>query len=162
MSFYLKVELLPAIYYFKHIGFFWRISLNHPFSHVGWVITRNSCSHPFFQGLYGTHQFWQQLLTKNIYFFEKAIIGIQFFQGFVLVYLFYHSNYGHPSFAVRYLLVTEIVAVIHSLKDTVFILTGDLAVIHCLSTIFSAIVCLFPKKKVGFSYAFFQRYYDYF
>ena len=48
----------------------------------------------------------------------------------------------------------------HSSKDAVFVLTGDLAVIHCLISLFSDSM-LFPEK-VGFSCAFFQRYYDYF
>ena len=46
---------------------------------------------------------------------------------------------------------------IHSLKGIVFILTGELAVIHCfviLSGLFS--------KKVGSSCAVFERYYNYF
>ena len=51
-------------------------------------------------------------------------------------------------------------AVIHSLKGSVFILTGELAVIDCLSNSFSSI-CLFPKK-VGSSYVFFHRHYIYF
>ena len=51
-------------------------------------------------------------------------------------------------------------AVIHSLKVTVFILTGKLVVIHCLSKTFSN-SSLFPKK-VSFSYEFFERHINYF
>ena len=45
------------------------------------------------------------------------------------------------------------------MKNIVFILTGDLAVIHWL--IFPAVVFLFPQKVV-FNYAFLQSYYNYF
>ena len=33
----------------------------------------SSCSHVFFQGLYGTDNFWQQLLIKNNYIFGRPI-----------------------------------------------------------------------------------------
>lgn len=50
-------------------------------------------------------------------------------------------------------------AVIHSLKNTGFISTGDLAVTY-LSYYFSSGV--FIPKNVGASYALFQRYHNYF
>ena len=68
-----REQLQPAIHSFKRTGFFWRISLSLLFFHVGWLISRNSCCHPFFQGLYGTDNFWQRLLTKSVYFFGGAI-----------------------------------------------------------------------------------------
>ena len=55
--------------------------------------------------------------------------------------------------------VTERVAVVHSPKDNIFILKGDLAVIHCLLEQFFSNSMFISKKKVGFSYAFLQRYY---
>ena len=47
---------------------------------------------------------------------------------------------------------------IHSLKRTVFILTGKLAIIHFLSDSFSSSILV----VFGCSYAFFQVYYNYF
>ena len=56
--------------------------------------------------------------------------------------------------------MTERMAVIDSLKDTVFILTGELAIIHCLSN--SPSSTMFIPEKSWLHYAFFQRYYNYF
>ena len=54
----------------------------------------------------------------------------------------------------------------HSLQGTVFILTGELSVIHSkIIHIFesnSSSSTMFISKKVGSSYAFFQSYYNYF
>ena len=66
-------KLWPAIHSYKRTGF------SHPYLHVGWFISRNSCSHPFFQGLYGTDNFWQQLLIRIATFFGRAILGIRYF-----------------------------------------------------------------------------------
>ena len=51
-------------------------------------------------------------------------------------------------------------AVIHSLKNTVFILAGERGVIHCFSNSFSSSM-LICKKTVASSYAFIQSYYCY-
>ena len=52
-------------------------------------------------------------------------------------------------------------AVIHSLTVTVFILTVELSIFNWV--ILSAVMFIPPpQKKVGFSYAVFQRYYNYF
>ena len=62
-----------------------------------------------------------------------------------------HSFRGYRNrlflIAGRLLFVTKKVTIIHSLKNTVFILTGDLAAIRCLVNL-SVVVCLFPKKLV--------------
>ena len=55
--------------------------------------------------------------------------------------------------------VTERITIIYSLKDCVITLIGELADIHCLS-IYSSNT-MFISKKVGFTYAFFQRYYNF-
>ena len=55
-------------------------------------------------------------------------------------------------------------AVIHSLTVTVFILTVELSIFNwvILSAVMFIPTPLPPQKKVGFSYAVFQRYYNYF
>ena len=63
-----------------------------------------------------------------------------------------------PSFEVVFVFVIERVAVIHSLKDNVFIFTGDLAVIHCLSSSFSNSMFIyfgiktFPERYINRCY----------
>ena len=67
-------------------------------------------------------------------------------------HVIHHPNRSHPSS------VTERVVVIHDLKDTVLILTGNPEVTDCLSNYFSSgmfiWLCLFQKNSS--SYAFFQ------
>ena len=144
-----KEELWPAVHSFKRTVVFWRIRFSHPFFHLGWFILQDRCSHPLFQGLYGTDNLWQQLLIWTAsYFFWKSYLRYSIFLR--VIYLFYYSNYNLSSFEVRYLFLShERVAVIHSLKDTVLILTGDLAFIHCLmSHSFSS--SIFISKKSWF------------
>ena len=67
-------------------------------------------------------------------------------------HVIHHPNRSHPSS------VAERVVVIHDLKDTVLILTGNPEVTDCLSNYFSSgmfiWLCLFQKNSS--SYAFFQ------
>ena len=49
--FYLKRKVVAGHSFSQSSGFFWRINLSHPFFHVRWFVSRNSCSHPFVQGL---------------------------------------------------------------------------------------------------------------
>ena len=49
-------------------------------------------SHPFVQALYGTDNFWQQLLIKTSYFLGR-LLG----QYIYLIHLFNQSNCSHPS-----------------------------------------------------------------
>ena len=42
---------------------------------------------PTFQGLHGKDNFWQQLLTKNGYFFGGAILDIRYFKGSLFISL---------------------------------------------------------------------------
>ena len=49
---------------------------------ISYFMLRNlflSCSHPFFQGLYGTGSFWHQLLIKTNYFFRRPFFHIWYF-----------------------------------------------------------------------------------
>ena len=76
------------------------------------------------------------------------------------VYLFHHYNCSHTSLEIVYLLLSQKrMTVIYSLKCTVFILTGELAVIHCLSNSFSSNMVIL-KKTIGSSCAFFQGYHN--
>ena len=51
----------------------------------------DSCSDSFIQGLHGTDNFWQQLLTKNSNYFGRAILGI--FDLIRVVYFFHQPNF---------------------------------------------------------------------
>ena len=68
-----RAELRPQFNVLR-IGFCWRISLNHSYFHVGYFFTEQlqpsipeatSCRYPFSQGLYGTDNFWQELLFQK-------------------------------------------------------------------------------------------------
>ena len=54
---------------------------------ISWrvMFCRSSCSHAFFQGLYRTDNFRQQLLIKKGYVFGRSILCIQFFKGSLLI-----------------------------------------------------------------------------
>ena len=163
--------LQPAIHSFKRIGFLWRISLSHPFFHVG-CFSQSSCRHAFLQGYFiyckdilqpsirsGVHStsiFWQNYLLRTALFLEELPKKYDFFEGFI------SPLHLQPSTLCSRVsvFVTERVAVICSLKDIVFTLTGDLAVIHCLSNYFNS--GMFISIKIGSSYAFFRRYFNYF
>ena len=72
--------------------------MSHPFYHLGWFFYRSSCSHPFFQGLYRTDNFSQQLLSKTL--INTTTYKLFSWKTLKKVYLFNHSNCSHPSFEV--------------------------------------------------------------
>ena len=88
---------------------------------------RNGCSHPFFQGLYGADDFWQQLLIKTNYFLGRCFL--------FCIYFHYRKNSNHPFFEVTvpFLLVLPLfVTRCHSLSFVVIRCHSlSLAVIHC-------------------------------
>ena len=88
---------------------------------------RNGCSHPFFQGLYGADDFWQQLLIKTNYFLGWCFL--------FCIYFHYRKNSNHPFFEVTvpFLLVLPLfVTRCHSLSFVVIRCHSlSLAVIHC-------------------------------
>ena len=102
------------------------------------MFCRSSSSHAFFEGLYRTNNFRQKLLNKKGYVFGRPILCIRFFKA---VYLFHHSYCYHPTPEAVYVFVTVRMALVHSLNGTIFIFTGELAVIRCLSNSFSSRYC---------------------
>ena len=81
VSFYLTKGIATGHSFFNRTGFFWRISLNHSFFHVGRLFLMDQLQPFILSGAisYGTDNFWQQLLIKNSYFFGRPILGIQYF-----------------------------------------------------------------------------------
>ena len=124
---------------------FGKISWSHQFLHVGWFISQNRCSHALSQGLYGTDNLW--------YFLRIATFSEEL--SYAFDFLRVHSLLISPlqlqqSFVWSMIsaFVRKRVAVIHFLKDTIFILTGDLPVIHFLSNSFSN--SMFVSQKTRF------------
>ena len=103
------------------------------------MFCRSSCSHEFFQGIYRTDNFRQQLLIKKGYVFGRPILCIRFFKGSLLI----SPLLLPPSdpWSSVFVFVTVRMALIHSLNGTIFIFTGELAVIRCLSNSFSSRYC---------------------
>ena len=79
-------------------GFSKRSSLSHPFYHLGWFLYQSGCSHPFFQGLDRTDNFWQLLLIKTL--INTTTYWLLSYKTLRKVYLFNYSNCSHPSFEV--------------------------------------------------------------
>ena len=46
---------------------------------------RTSCSHSFLQELYRADNFWQQVIIKDSYFFERPALAIRFFKDSLFV-----------------------------------------------------------------------------
>ena len=146
MCYFLWKEVLqPTIHSFKRTGFFWKGSFSHSFYRVGCFFHGvASIMHSFkvtlvisttaIPSLYGADSFWQQLHIKNNYFFGRATLDMRFFQGFISP-LFLQPTVLCTRVSA---FVTERMTVIHSLKDAVFFLTWDLAIIYCLSSYFSS------------------------
>ena len=63
-----------------------------------WFFYRSCCSHPFFQGLYRTDNFCQQLLIKTL--INTATYYLLYYKTLRKVYLFNHFNYGYLSLEV--------------------------------------------------------------
>ena len=103
------------------------------------MFSRSSSSHAFFQGLYRTDNFRQQLLIKKGYVFGRPILCIRFFKGSLLI----SPLLLPPSdpWSSVFVFVTVRMALIHSLNGTTFIFTRELAVIRCLSNSFSSSYC---------------------
>ena len=92
--------------------------MSHPFYHLGWFFYRSGCSHLFFQGLYRTDNFWQQLHVTTL--INTATYYLLFWKTLRKVYLFNHTSWSHPSFEVVVsVFVIERMSIIHSLKWTV-------------------------------------------
>ena len=87
-----REEYRPAIYFFNVTGFFWRISLSHPFFHGGWYFLTGSCSscsylffciyfdmrtcvHPLFESFFQQHYVsFQKRLVLAMHSFKCTII----------------------------------------------------------------------------------------
>ena len=78
-----------------------------------------------------------------------------------MVYLFHYSNCSHPSFEVGYLFLSKSEWQISILWRILCLFWWKIFQSSIAWEILSAVVCLF-KKTVGFSYAFFQKYHNYF
>ena len=133
------------IHFFNWIGFFWNISLSHPFFHVRWFFNGGAAAIHFIQALFGKDNFWQQLLIKNSYFLEDLSYGFASFKGSLFISPLWLQT-SSPWISVSDF-VTKRITVIHSLKCAVFILTGKFIyfVIHCLSISISS--SMFISKK---------------
>ena len=105
-----------------------------------------------FRGYMEQMIFDSSILIMNSYFFGRATLRSLFISRLSLQPSILSSTVS-VSFTKR-------VTFIYTLKDAAFILTVDLAFIHCLKNT-SAMVCLFPKNA-GSSDTLFQRYCDYF
>ena len=96
-----------------------------------WFFYRTGCSHPFFQGLYRTDNFCQQLLIKTL--INTATYYLLSYKTLRKVYLFNHSNCSYLS--LESLFVIEMMTIIYSLKRTVTFSFAapllSLAVTHC-------------------------------
>ena len=84
-NFIWREELWPVIHSFNRTGLFWMIISSRVFFYHEAVavihsfkatlfITPTSCSHPFFQGLYGTDDFWQQHTYYEQLLFWKSYL----------------------------------------------------------------------------------------
>ena len=100
----------------------------------------------------GNRQVWQQLLIKNSYFFfERGTLDIQTFN-------FSSLSLQASILSTRvFISSTERLAATHYFKDTIFILTGKLVGIYCLSNDFrrqkgeSQNSCFQKMKQAKFS-----------
>ena len=96
-----------------------------------WFFYRSGCSHPFFQGLYRTDNFCQQLLIKTL--INTATYYLLSYKTLRKVSFFNHSNCSYLS--LESLFVIEMMTIIHSLKRTVTFSFAapllSLAVTHC-------------------------------
>ena len=142
-----------------------------------WMIfSWSSCSHPFFQGLCRTDNFYQQLVIKNSYFFGRPILGIQFCKGFLKYGVcFCHRKSGSyllrekcSNVEILSLRIQYECRKIRTRKNSLFghfprsdVLTEELAVIHYLSNFFRSSLFI-SKKKVDSTYVLFHRYYNHF
>ena len=110
----------------------------------GWsIISKQLSSDKFPQLEYCSRysQIWRVFLCLQVFLFWKTFLTHSTFLR--AAYLFHHSNCSHPS-----LFDTERIAVIYSLKCTVFILIVEVGVIHCLSNFFNS--SMFFSKKILF------------
>ena len=150
-----REELQPAIHSFKRTGFFLGISLSYLFFHVG------SFFHGAVEGVRFLRGYKEHIIFDSKYLLRTTTFLEVVAQNFNLVrqvYLFHNFNCSHPSFDIGYLLL--------SLKEWQwFILWSVLCLFwwenlqfSCLSNSFSSNVYL--VKKVGSSYALFQKYYN--
>ena len=76
----------------------------------------------------------EQIIFDGSYVLKTATFLKSYFRYSIFLrvaHLFHHSKYNYPSFVVGDF-VTERVAVVHSLKYDVYVLTCDFAVIHYL------------------------------
>ena len=126
-----------------------------PFFHVG----------KFFNGsVAAIHSFgghMEQIIFDSSYLLRAApfLEDLRHLTFLRAVYLFNHSNYSHPSFEVVYLFCHRKNGSHPSLKCTVYFDRRTCSH-QCLSNSVSS--GMFISKKVVSSYAFFQRYYNYF
>ena len=97
------------------------------------IISRSSCSYPFLQGIYEADNFWQIYFTA--------------------------LNCSHPSIEVSICFCLR-KSRSHPFFGGYYILTGDPAAFHSSNNSFRS--DLFISKKLGSSFAFFQRHYNYF
>ena len=77
------------------------------------------------------------------------------------VYLLHHSNCSHPFLKVVYLCLSQKEWQSSILWKVLYLFWQEKLQSSIVWVIPSAVVCLFPKN-VGSSYAFFQRWYNYF
>ena len=155
-NFFWREELQLAIHSFKRTGFFLRISLSYLFFHVGYLFHGAVAAIRFLRGYMEQTIFGSSYLLRTTTFLENVA---QNFNLLRQVYLFLNFNCSHPSFDIRYLLL--------SLKEWQWFILWSVLYLYwrrenlqssCLSNSFSNNVYL--VKKVGSSYAFPQKYYN--
>lgn len=165
MSFFLQKTNKPYIFYSSVQFYLTRgVAAGHRFCQMQWLLSEDqlevicsfmqgaflwsSCSHPLSQGLDGAANLWHLLIIKKNSLFRRRP-------------LFHNFHCSYWSFHVGYLFLFHKKNDSHSFFKGYFILFDG---INCnftlLSNSFSGNV--YFLKKCGSSYAFLQKYYDYF
>ena len=97
---------------------------------VGWHFTGVVAAMHSFRG------YMKQIIFDSSCLLRTATFMEDLFRDSRAVYLFHHSNCDHPTLDSVF-----IYFFIYSLNGATFILTGELAVIRCLSSFFSSSYC---------------------
>ena len=154
-NFIWKEELQLAIHSSKCTSFFLRMSLIYLFFHVGCF---------FDEAVAAIHFLWdymEQTIFNSSYLLRKTTFLEDVAQNFNLirqVYLFHNFNYSHPPFDIGYLLLSLKEWQSFILWRVLYLFWRENLQPSCLSNSFSSNV--YFAKKVGFSYAFFRKYYN--
>ena len=154
-NFIWKEELQLAIHSSKCTSFFLRMSLIYLFFHVGCF---------FDEAVAAIHFLWdymEQTIFNSSYLLRKTTFLEDVAQNFNLirqVYSFHNFNYSHPPFDIGYLLLSLKEWQSFILWRVLYLFWWENLQPSCLSNSFNSNV--YFAKKVGFSYAFFRKYYN--